>query len=188
MFKFLIIYGTKEGQTAKIAKRLGELIRQHGYNADVYDASKIDKTIPIDEYTHIVIGSSVHLLQWSPAVLQFIARNMSHLNTVPSAFFSVSMTAAGETEEQRARIDPLVQKLFDKTGWHPKTVGRFAGAIVYSRYGFFTRLFMQTIARCTGGPTNTSHDIEFTNWEQVTIFEEELINAIESSLTSQVQA
>jgi menaquinone-dependent protoporphyrinogen oxidase len=39
-----------------------------------------------------------------------------------------------------------------------------AGALVYSKYSFFTKLIMKTISRRAGGPTDTSRDYEFTDW------------------------
>jgi menaquinone-dependent protoporphyrinogen oxidase len=39
-----------------------------------------------------------------------------------------------------------------------------AGALAYSKYSFFVKLVMKTIAWKAGGPTDTSRDYEFTDW------------------------
>jgi menaquinone-dependent protoporphyrinogen oxidase len=39
-----------------------------------------------------------------------------------------------------------------------------AGALTYSKYNFFIKLIMKTMARRAGGPTDTSRDYEFTDW------------------------
>ena len=122
------------------------------------------------------------MLQWSSPALQFARRYKTQLDKIPSAFFSVSMTAASASPEDRSKLDPYVQKFFNKSGWHPKTVGNFAGSLAYTKYGFFTRWIMQRIARSKGesSDTDTSHDIEFTDWAQVTKFADDFINQVEN--------
>jgi menaquinone-dependent protoporphyrinogen oxidase len=184
MSKYLIVYGTKEGQTAKIADKIGEVIRQHGLQADIYDARKVPTAFQFDGYTGALIGSSIHMSQWSSPALQFVRRYKIQLDKVPSAFFSVSMTAASPTPEERAKLNPYVQKFFDKSGWHPETVGNLAGSLTYTKYGFFTRWLMHRIARSKGegADTDTSHDIEFTDWEHVTRFADDFVNEAENKL------
>ena len=43
-----------------------------------------------------------------------------------------------------------------------------AGRLAYTQYGFLTRFIMKWIARRQGGPTDTTRDYEFTNWDNVT--------------------
>ena len=184
MSKYLILYGTKEGQTAKIADKIGEVVRHRGFQADIYDARKVPTTFQFDGYTGALVGSSIHMLQWSSPTIQFVRRYKTQLDKVPSAFFSVSMTAAGATPEERSKLDPYVQKFFDKSGWRPITVENFAGSLAYTKYGFFTRWLMQRIARSKGETTDTSHDVEFTDWEQVTKFADDFINKTENKATA----
>jgi menaquinone-dependent protoporphyrinogen oxidase len=185
MSKYLIVYGTKEGQTAKIADKIGEVIRQRGYQTDIYDARKIPTTFQFDGYTAALVGSSIHMMKWSAPVLQFVRRYKFQLEKVPSAFFSVSMTAASATQEERSKLEPYVQKFFDKSGWRPSTVGNFAGSLAYTKYGFFTRWVMQRIAQSKGESSNTdtSHDIEFTDWEQVSKFANDFVTQVEAKST-----
>src|SRR5579862_5951610 len=167
MAKYLIVYGTKEGQTAKIANRMSQIIKERGYQVDLHDARQVPKTLKLEDYGGILIGSSMHMLQWSKDVTRFARWNSAVLNKNPSAFFSVSMTMASKTPEERAKLTPYVDKFFAKTGWHPKTVGNFAGSFAYSKYGYFTKWLMVRIARSKGETekTDTSKDIEYTDWE-----------------------
>jgi len=182
MSKYLIVYGTKEGQTAKIANKIVDVVHQRGHQVDIYDARKIPATFQFDGYTGALIGSSIHMLQWSSPAIQFVRRYKTQLDKTPSAFFSVSMTAASATPEERSKLDPYVQKFFDKTGWRPKIVGNFAGSLAYTKYGFLTRWFMQRVqkAKGDGAEIDTSHDIEFTDWKQVTKFADDFINQFET--------
>ena len=46
----------------------------------------------------------------------------------------------------------------------------FAGALRYPRYRWFDRIMIQFIMRMTGGETDTSKEVEYTDWEKVTRF------------------
>src|SRR5579859_5719179 len=187
MSKYLIVYGTQEGQTAKIANSIAETIRQHGSSeVDVFDVRKVPSGIRFQEYEGVIIGSSIHMLHWSNPAITFAKQYQDQINKVPSAFFSVSMTSAGPIPEQRARLDPLVEKFFSKSGWRPDAVGNFAGRLAYSKYGFLTRWLMQSIARANGESTDVSHDIEYTNWEQVEEFANQFVENRSEEHTSEL--
>ncbi|GAB7205818.1 hypothetical protein OS21_23100 [Dickeya oryzae] len=46
----------------------------------------------------------------------------------------------------------------------------FAGALRYPRYRWFDRVMIQLIMRMTGGETDSTKEIEYTDWEQVARF------------------
>ena len=54
-----------------------------------------------------------------------------------------------------------------KLGWAPTTVEVFAGALRFSRYGFFRRHAMIAIARKELGAIDPSRDHVYTDWAQV---------------------
>ena len=91
---------------------------------------------------------------------------------MPSAFFSVSLTAASDQPEDQAEVRQYLDHFIQETGWHPDMIAHFAGALAYSKYGLVKRLVLQTIARRTHEPTDTSHDYELTDWGEVTHFAE----------------
>jgi menaquinone-dependent protoporphyrinogen oxidase len=175
MSKYLIVYGTKEGHTAKIAQRISDVIRQHGHTIDIYDARKLPASLSLDGYNGILVGLSIHMFQWSSAARNFVRNNKHQLEITQSAFFSVSLTAANKDLNARSQLDYWIEKFFDATGWHPKVIGNFAGCLAYTRYGFFTRFVMKSIARSQNESTDTSKDHEFTNWEEVIKFAEDFV-------------
>jgi menaquinone-dependent protoporphyrinogen oxidase len=183
MSKYLIVYGTKEGQTAKISDRIGEIVRQRGHKVDIHDARKIPSTFKFEGYSGAIIGSSIHMGQYSSPVIQFAKQYKSQLEGVPSTFFSVSMQAASATPEQRAQLDPWIQKFLNKCGWHPKTYESFAGRLAYTQYGWFTKWLIKTINRSKDPEHagDTSHDIEYTNWDQVTKFANDFIDSTQNT-------
>ena len=169
MSKILIVYGTKEGQTAKIAQHIGDVARQQGHEVDVNNAREIPTNKSLNSYSAILVGSSVHAGNFNSSVLRFVRKYKSDLDRVPSAFFTVSLSDSLEAKN-RGILDKQLITFYDKTGWHPKTVGRFAGAVAYTKYGFFIRYMMKWMSQAQGYPTDTSRDHEFTDWDQVTEF------------------
>ena len=179
--RYLIIYGTKEGQTAKIAEKIGEIIRQKGYNADVYDARKAPQNLSIEPYIGVIVGSSIHYLRWSRAAAHFVIGQQPPIKTAQSAFFSVSMMASAPDDPKVAEeLKKVSKKFFDETNWHPTTVEHFAGGLAWSKYGLFTRYLMKGISYAQHKRVDTSKDEEFTNWDQVTKFAENFVERTQS--------
>lgn len=179
MAKILIVYGTKEGQTQKIANRIADVVRTQGYDVLVTNASEIHSDFDINDYSSVIVGASIHLQSYASSVRHFIQRYKSDLERLPSAFFSVSLTDA--TTEYQSQIDNCLNSFYNKTGWHPKTVGRFAGALAYTKYGFFTRHMMKYIAKKGGYSVDTSQDHDYTNWEQVEKFTNDFVIILKNS-------
>jgi menaquinone-dependent protoporphyrinogen oxidase len=167
MASVLIVYGTTEGQTRKIAARMAELASEYGHAATVADAAGAAVHVPRGRYDAVMVAASVHRLRHQTSVKRFVRENLRLLEHVPSAFFSVSLSAAGKEPRQREGARRCAEAFLKETGWKPGMVRLVAGALAYSRYGFVTRWVMKQIARREGGDTDTSRDYEYTDWEQL---------------------
>ena len=97
---------------------------------------------------------------------------------MPSAFFSVSLTAADDTDEARATARRYVDEFVEETGWTPGRTASFAGALQYLEYDFFTRLLIKMIARKGGLPTDARQDYDYTDWDAVWRFGGEIAGMI----------
>ena len=75
-----------------------------------------------------------------------------------------------EHDEHTATAHGLVQELLDETGFSPDIVAMFAGALVYTQYGWFKRHLMRAIVKREGGDTDMSKDYEYTDWGAVDAF------------------
>ena len=71
--------------------------------------------------------------------------------------------------------------MLDRTGFDPDLVGLFAGALVYTQYGWFKRRVMRVIARREDGDTDTSHDHEYTDWQSVEQFARDVHKLVQAS-------
>ena len=163
--RFLIIYGTGEGQTRKIARYMEEVLEDAGYKASVADVTE-DPPQP-HKYDAILIGSSVHTHRYHDGVKNYISTFKEELNKKPSAFFSVCMAVASKIEEEHEEAHQLAKEFLENTGWTPTETWHIAGALKYTQYDYFKRLVMRMIASKQGGGTDTDQDYEYTDWEAV---------------------
>jgi menaquinone-dependent protoporphyrinogen oxidase len=177
---FLVLYGTGEGQTAKVAERICDVLGDRGHETTAVDARDPPEALDVDGFDAILVGASVHAGKHQPAVREFLRTNRETLATKPTAFFQVSLSSATrEGEEQAAGY---VDELLDDTGWHPDRIGLFGGALRYSEYGFLKRLMMKQIAKRTMEGVDTAHDTEFTDWHEVEAFAADVAAFVEGRL------
>lgn len=184
MSPILIVYGTTEGHTARIALRLAETISAKSYEVDVFDSRRMPGHISLGSYAATLIGASLHARGFQQSVREFVQQHHAALKRMPSGFFSVSLTevyAPGEHLQERAALQARIDRFLDDTAWEPQTIASFAGALSYSRYGFFKRRMMLSLARKAGQPTDTSRDYEYTDWEAVARFAEQFAAGLEGA-------
>lgn len=165
--RILVVYQTSEGQTAKIAERIAETLRERGNDVDVRD---VEHAPTPDGYDGVVVGDSIHAVKHSRPLTRYISDNVDALNAKPSALFQVCLASANPDEQHTAAAHELVVDLTERTGLDPDAVGMFAGALVYTQYGWFKRHMMRAIVKHEGGDLDMSKDYEYTDWDAVTGF------------------
>ena len=173
MTKVYIPYATTEGQTAKIAEYIADVIRAHGQEAQTADLKDAAKAVP-DGYDGVIVGSSIHMGKHDKHAADYVRENRAALERIPSALFSVSLAAAGDPHE----AEGYVEQFEEQTGWHPAKIGLFGGALPYTHYGFFKRRMMKKIVSDKPGnlDTDTSRDYVYTEWDGVKRFAEDFLD------------
>lgn len=172
MARIYIPYSTAEGQTAKIADYIADVVRTRGYEADTQDIRHAGPIPP--GYDAVVVGASIHMGKHDKHVVDYILENVIQLERFPSALFSVSLAAHGDHEE----AERYVEELEEATEWHPDKVAMFSGALLYTQYGFIKRRVMKKIAQDKPGElgTDTSRDYVYTEWDGVKRFAEDFLD------------
>ncbi len=181
MAHVLILYATSEGQTAKISAEIVNNLRELGYGATRKDLETWPGIYDVKDFDAIIIGASVHFHQYPKEIVAWIESNLETLKRKLSGFYSVSMTGAQETEVGRERTDDYLTKLFEKTGWHPKLVASFAGAMRYSELDGVRQRVGQFVSWRTGGETDIAQDNEYTDWRAVRDFSAEFARYLQLS-------
>ncbi len=178
--RIAIIYGTTEGQTEKIADHMVDLFRQQGVEATPYNIKELPGDFSPTGYDGLIVGGSVHAGNYPKKIARRAREWAPDLAEMPSAFYSVSLTESHDTEEARREVSELVDTFLEETRWRPALVASFAGALKFSRYGFFKRKLMKNIAeRATGEAVDPRRDYEYTDWTSVDQFVEEFIRHLE---------
>lgn len=175
MKRIAVLYDTTEGQTAKIADKMAATVKNAGHNVTVAEVQNFPNDFQLDTFDGVVLGASIHVGKLSPAVVEFVKQSRILLETVPSAFFSVSLSAAGKTERQQQDAQRCLAEFLKETAWTPQMTTTVAGALLYRDYGFFKRLMMKWIAKREGGDTDTSRNYEYTDWTKVDEFVQEFL-------------
>ena len=171
MANIYIPYGTVEGQTAQVAEYVAELIRAHGHQAETADLKRSGDTLPAG-YDGVIVAASVHMGKHEGHVTDFVKKNRAELDRLPSALMSVSLAAHGD----EAEAEGYVEKFEEETGWRPAHVGLFAGALLYTHYGFIKKHVMKKIAGDKGSlGTDTTRDYVYTEWDGVQRFTEDYL-------------
>ena len=102
--------------------------------------------------------------------MRYLRDHADELSGMPTALFQVSLTSTNPDEEHTAAAYGMVDELLSETAFTPDMVGLFAGALVYTKYGWLKRLVMRRISKKEGGQTDTSRDWEYTDWDAVDRF------------------
>ena len=165
--KTVIIYSTVDGQTLKICNKLRDVYQQNNQNVELVSIN--DFTENVTNYDRLIIGASIRYGVHNKAIIDFINTNKKQLDSIKTAFFSVNLVAR-KPEKNTPETNPYVIKFFKTIDWTPTIVEVFAGKLDYKKYPFFDRIMIQFIMWMTKGPTNTSTEIEYTNWDRVTEF------------------
>lgn len=178
MAQILVLYSTIEGQTRKIARAIAGRIRAHGHTVRLLGAESLNGPLDAECVDAAIIGGSVHAGRHPDALMRVVADNRDVLDTIPTAFFSVSLTAAHADPEARAEARGPVNAFAEDTGWTPTLVETVAGALRYSQYGFLKKQLLRWISWRSGGPTDTSSDHELTDWPRVDRFVDRFLHHV----------
>ncbi|MCE0493604.1 menaquinone-dependent protoporphyrinogen IX dehydrogenase [Vibrio salinus] len=171
MDKVLFLYSTREGQTKKILKHIAEQLDNCECDfSDIHDMPDIDFSC----YEKVLVGASIRYGHLHKKLYQFISQNYQALKNTKAAFVCVNLTARKENEgKDTPEGSVYIRTFLKKSQWQPPLIGVFAGALRYPRYRLFDKFMIQFIMKITGGETDISKEVEYTNWDKVKLFSDD---------------
>ena len=173
-----IVYASTHGHTGKIAARIADIMRAEGLDVEVAEIGDTADHI-IRACDAVLVAGSVHRGSHQPQLVEFAKRHRHLLQERPSAFVSVSLTAADEQDaEMRAETRRMVDEFVEDTGWTPNRTATVAGALQFSKYSPFERLVMRLIARRHGTEIDPWEDLELTDWKAVDQYTQQLVRQL----------
>ncbi|MBC8023287.1 MAG: menaquinone-dependent protoporphyrinogen IX dehydrogenase [Burkholderiales bacterium] len=173
MAAILVLHATVDGQAARIAERIAQVLARGGHEVEMLPVQARAALAALATSEAVVVGGSIRYGRYPRGLLQFVRENRDALDARPNAFFSVCLSAGGPGANPAAAWG-YVEKFISDGGWQPGRIASFAGALLYTRYNPFIRLLMRLIVGMAGGETDTSRDYEYTDWEAVERFAAEL--------------
>lgn len=169
MENVLLLYSSTDGQTIKILKRIASELgeRYHCQIQDLHQTKKVDWA----RYDRVLIGAAIRYGHFHPLLYRFIRKQLDALDSHKVGFFCVNLTAR-KSEKSTPETSAYMKKFLEKSPWKPQLQAVFAGALCYPKYGWFDRTMIRFIMKMTGGETDVTKEVEYTNWQKVTEFAE----------------
>lgn len=174
--RMLVIYGTTEGQTAKIAGAMAATIRRCGVSVDLAEAGPAWDPAP-EDYAAVIVAASVHAGGYQRALRRWVRSHAKALYGRPTAFVSVCLAIVKPTPEVMRDLSVIMSRFFEATGWTPKETKSVAGALPYSKYGWLKRRIMRRIVAKAQGDTDMTRDYEYTDWDDLRTYAQQFVEA-----------
>jgi menaquinone-dependent protoporphyrinogen oxidase len=170
MANVIVVYGTTEGQTAKIAQHIADAGRGLGHHVEVVHAAELGERTDLGAYGAAVVGASLHEGRYQRSIVNFVKAQHAWLAAHPTAFFSVSLGAASSDPSERAEVERISAEFIAGCDFRPRVVASLAGALKYTQYNWLKRALLRHISSREGGPTDVAQDYELTDWSEVDRF------------------
>ena len=163
----LVIFGTTEGHTRKIATVVADHLTKLGHLVTLIDAERQPVEFDPSSFEAAVVAARVHAGGYQRSIISFVKRHLEKLNAVPCAFISVSMAAANHRSGDLERARRYVERIQRMTGWHPRHVCHAAGARLYAQHNWLGLLVLGLV---DSHRDDATRDHEFTDWGKLRQF------------------
>jgi len=180
--KVLIVYGTTEGQTRKIAERAGVRARERDHEVEIHNGASLAPAFDLAGFDAIIVAASVHQEYHQERISDFVMAHLEQMASKPTAFISVSLSAVLDyaRDEAQAYVDRFVAA----THWRPQDTLLLGGAVRGSEYDYFQRQIIKFIVMKRGEIADTTRDYEFTDWNALAGFVDDFLAAAELSVAA----
>ena len=169
MAEVLVVYWSQAGQTAAVAERIGQTLRTLGHRV-VLSAGHDHPEMGPEGFDAVVVGASIHRGHHPADLLRWLRAHREPLRGLPTAFFSVSLSAASTDPEEQRAARRIMEQLLEEAQWQPRRSASIAGAVHFGRYGLLTRWIMRAIIRRKDPAAAGRQDHEYTDWNAVERF------------------
>lgn len=175
MRSVLILYMSRQGHTARIARRICESIAEAGGRAEMMEIKEaVHEGVDWDRYDVVALGAPVLYGNYDKDFLAFVAAHRDELDRRPNSFFNVSVVAR-VPEKATVTGNRYMQKFLELSPWRPKDLKVIAGKVDYPSWPWHEKLMIRMIMKMTDGPTDTSAVIDYTDWDDVRAYGRHLL-------------
>jgi menaquinone-dependent protoporphyrinogen oxidase len=183
MLKLLIVYGTTEGQTRKIARYMAASARGAMHYVRELDSTVVPPDFQVADYDAVIVGASVYQGRHQRSVIALVREFLDALERLPTAFFSVSLEAALAGQQHRDEAQSYIADFLVETGWKPGMTQAIAGALSFTKYDYLRRVATDLIPLRGAQRALPAVDQEYTDWDAVGRFIREFLQRAERRRT-----
>ncbi len=162
-----LFYATRDGQSRRIAERIAARLAESGIAAPPHDlTASLPTAQSLAETRLVVVVAAVRYGRPLPEAEQFLARFRA-LRVPPAlVLLSVNLTARKAGKDTVAG-NVYLRKSIARHRLAPVFARAIAGRLDYSRYRWLDRQLIRLIMKLTGGPTDPTTCVEYTDWNLV---------------------
>lgn len=155
----LVAYASVSGSTGEVAAVIGEILEQEA--TVTVEVSHVRYVKMVDQYSAVVLGSSIRAGRWLPEAFTFLETHQDQLQQVPVAYFTTCLTMVSDNIDSRRTVlgymEPVQQVVPEIT---PVGLGLFAGALDPSRVSIM--------------PSQHTPQGDYRNWAAIRAWAEEI--------------
>ena len=175
MKSVLVIYMSRQGHTARVARRLCESIVEAGGKATMMDVREAThEGVDWDRYDVVALGAPVLYGTYDKSFLAFVTAHKADLDRKPNSFFNISVVAR-TPEKATPAGNRYMQKFLEISSWKPRDLKVIAGKVDYPSWPWHERVMIQMIMKMTHGPTDPATIIDYTDWDDVRAYGRHLL-------------
>jgi menaquinone-dependent protoporphyrinogen oxidase len=154
--KVIIVYASRAGSTAEVAKVIGQTLSEAGASVDV---RSVADTNDLSHYQAVIVGSAIRMGRWLPEAMDFVKKHRDELSRVPAAYFVVCNTMKDDTPENRRKVLAYLDPVHKAApNIKPVDTGLFAGVIDFSKLSFMDKSILKVKGTSEG---------DFRNWTAI---------------------
>ena len=165
----LVTYASKYGATAEIAQKIGEVLRQAGWQATVLP---VNDARDLSLYSAVILGSAVYIGKWQKEAATFLQTNEKILANLPVWLFSSGPTGEGDPIEllEGWRLPATLQPVVDRI--RPCGVTVFHGHINSQKLNFIEKQAVKSLKKPFG---------DFRDWDAIKNWTAKIVSALNGS-------
>lgn len=180
MSPVLLCYASHDGHTRRIAERMAARVAERGFAVDLIDlAARQPAGGEIAAAAAVAVVAAIRYGHHLPPARTFLTRNRDRLAEKPLATISVNLTAR-KPEKRTVAGSVYLRKWLAEAQLEPQLAEAVAGRLDYPSYRWFDRMMIRLIMRITGGPTDPTAVVEYTDWAAVDRIGDEIAGLAEA--------
>lgn len=157
--KILLVYGSTEGQTRKIADFCLARLSDAGHDVDIRDSRRAAPP-DVSAFDAVILAGSVHEKRHQQSLERYVFAHRIVLKQIPSLLLSVSLSIAFENGEKEAQ--DYVSIFSEQAQFEPNQVALVAGALKRGQYDYYMNQIVDFVV--LKDQETLQEDREFTDW------------------------